>query len=251
MKKGGKNKAVSYILILAILIGIGLFLKYKKSDAPSVVPDPTEQTQNIGSEVSIGSKTINEENFSARFSVLSGGGELVKSANRYIDTSITDFKKQADADVPDMRKRFGADSPVAQYEIDIEAKYIKGEKTESIVMLSYAYTGGAHGNSAYKVISASMSSGEILSLADIVKNDKKDAFVALVKKELLAWRPDGASGSPVFREEVELLKFDSFGNWSLDDKNLTLYFSQYEIGPGVLGPVAFPVSLEKITDLLQ
>jgi hypothetical protein len=50
---------------------------------------------------------------------------------------------------------------------------------------------------------------------------------------------------------VDNLKFESFSNWSMDEENLTLYFSQYEIGPGVLGPVAFPIPLTKIKDFLK
>jgi hypothetical protein len=55
----------------------------------------------------------------------------------------------------------------------------------------------------------------------------------------------------VFPEDVAALTFDSFTNWSMDDKNLIIYFDQYEIGPSVLGEVAFPLPLEKIKSFLN
>ena len=69
--------------------------------------------------------------------------------------------------------------------------------------------------------------------------------MTLVKNELLAWSPND-SGPVVFEEEVADLQFESLTNWSLDNTNLILYFSQYEIGPGALGAFRFPIPLEKI-----
>jgi hypothetical protein len=252
MKKN--KKAIIYATILVVLIAIGLYLKFYKGNTPLVVENPEEQTETTVNPVSIDTKTIKEENFSGKVAVVSGEDDIAKEAQKYIDQTVRDFKKTADTDVPAMREQFGAESNSAQYEIDIDAKHLKGGKTQSIVMMTYAYTGGAHGSSIYKVITASSPDGKILSLSDAIKGDKREAFTALVRKELLAWRPDGASSSPVFPEEVQALKFDSFTNWSIEenqnDKKLTLYFSQYEIGPGVLGPVAFPISREKIKDFL-
>lgn len=250
MAKNNKNKAVIYIVIFVILIAGGLYLKFKKTSAPVPFVDETEQTKENTAPITIGSKNIKEENFTGKVATVSGESALAQKAQAYIDTSVTEFKKTADKDVPDMREQFGADSPTAQYEIDIDAKEVKGAKAESIILLSYTYTGGAHGSSVYNVITAS-SSGTILSLSDVIKADKQNAFTELVKKELNKWKPDGSSASPVFPDEVKALKFSSFTNWSLDDKNLTIYFSQYEIGPGVLGAVAFPLPLSKVKDFLN
>ena len=76
-------------------------------------------------------------------------------------------------------------------------------------------------------------------------------FANFVKKDLKAWRPEGSTESVVFEDEVKNLNFDSFVNWSLDDKNLILYFDKYQIGPGALGAVAFSLKLEKIKNYLE
>jgi hypothetical protein len=150
-----------------------------------------------------------------------------------------------------MRAKFGADNPTANYEIDIGSKYIKSEKTESIETDVYTYTGGAHGSTVYHVQTASRTSGKILSLANIIKQNEQNAFTEFVKKQLNAWIPEGNDAPVVFPDDVAGLKFADFANWTLDDKNLIIYFDQYAIGPGVLGAVAFPLPLGKINNFLQ
>jgi hypothetical protein len=72
-----------------------------------------------------------------------------------------------------------------------------------------------------------------------------------VKKELNTWHPEGSDVSPVFPDEVKGLEFNSFTNWSLNDKNLIIYFDKYSIGPGALGAVEFPLPLNKISNFLD
>lgn len=219
--------------------------------------DIAKTTPKNTNRVSIQNKDIEEENFSGKVAMISGESLLATRARAFVDEIVADFRKQADTDVPDMRKQFGADSPTAQYEIDIDAKYIESKKTESIIVSVYSYTGGAHGSSFYKSFTTSIPDGKnparLLSLSDVVKKDKEIAFTEFVKRELNSWRPENSSSSPVFPEEVQGLKFDSFTNWSFDsdNKNLIIYFSQYEIGPGVLGAVAFPLSIEKVSEFLN
>lgn len=249
MKETLKNNSI-YIVALVILIAIGLYLRYQAKDAP--LPEMTEEIKvTTDGSISIESKEIDEKNFGGRVAVISGDSSLAVASRKYIDETVAEFKKQADTDVPEMIEQFGADNPVSKYELAIEAELYESEDTKSIAMSTYIYNGGAHGNSSYKVISASSTSGEILSLGDIIKKDKQDEFVSLLKKSLLDWRPYETTDTVVFTEEVEGIQFDSLTNWSLDDKNLIVYFSQYEIGPGVLGPVAFPISLDKIKDFLK
>jgi hypothetical protein len=207
---------------------------------------PTEEVAKDASKISITSKDIKEENFSGTIPVISGSGLLVSSAQAYVDQTISEFRIQADTDVPNMREQFGADVASANYEIIIEAKYLKGETTESIVMSVYVYTGGAHGSNSYKVITASLTDGKILALSDILKKEKQNNFIMFLKKRLNDWRPGGGDGPVVFAEDVQNLKFNSITNWAMDDQNLIIYFSQYEIGPGVLGAIAFPISLSEV-----
>ncbi len=248
----GKSLTLKAVIFL-VLIAAVFFAAYKYNGNTVTIVN-TENKENKKEEtapISITQQDIKGENFSGSVAHVSGSGALPLEAQKYIDQTISDFKKQADIDVPSIKAEFGADSPTASYSIDISAKYVQGEKTESLAISIYSYTGGAHGNSVYKVITTSKGVGKILQLSDIIKEDKETAFTEFVKKELNAWAPSGSTAPVVFPEEVANLKFESFQNWSLDEENLILYFSQYEIGPGVLGPVAFPMSLSSIKDFLK
>ncbi len=246
-------RKVQIFLLILIIIGLGLIFTRDKwlpklvhiilSREEGYIPVSPTLSEDA-KPVSITTVEIKEENFTGKKPVLTGDGVLVTESNKYIESTIAEFKKQADIDVPDMRKQFGEDNPTANYTIDINAKEVKGHLTRAIVLSIYTFTGGAHGSSYYKVFNVFTTSDMLLSLSQTIKEDMQSKFTELVKKELNAWKPDG---SPVvFPEAVASLTFDSFKNWTLDKENLTIYFDQYEIGPGVLGAVAFPISLKKL-----
>ncbi len=250
------SKTSLYYKVLGLLLLVAVFYVGFKlgGDKKEVNTNTTVVSAKIvgkTSTISISSKDIKETNFIGKMPVIVGSGVLADAARKYIDQTISDFRTQANTDVPDMRKQFGANSPTASYEIDVDAKYAKASKTESIIMSVYAYTGGANGNENFKVITASLASGKILSLADVVKKGERTVFTVFVQKQLFAWKPSGADVSPVFPEDVNALKFNSFSNWSFDDKNLIIYFAKYEVGPGVLGAFAFPIPLNTIETFLD
>lgn len=242
------KKILIALAIILVLVAAGrqFYRRYQSrlSNTPEpVLPETVEKT----AATTITKQEIKKENYSGSQPVISGTSPLAAAARTYVDNAISEFEMQANADVPAMREEFGPDSPPASYTIDIDAKAVDGPGTASIVLTQYVYTGGAHGSSTYKVFTASRESGALLTLRDVIRADKQTAFTEFIQKKLLAWSPDSNTSAPVvFPEDVTNLSFASFENWTLDDKNLTLYFSQYEIGPGVLGAVAFPIPLADI-----
>jgi hypothetical protein len=239
-----------FVLLLAVILALvvsGIYFFRNKTAIEEEAPQTEILTPS--SPFVISQEEITEQNFSGNIVRISGDTQIAKAAQAYIDDVLEQFRIQADLDVPDMRREFGPDSPSANYSIDINATRVYGTKTESAVISVYTYTGGAHGSSAYKVFTASVASGELLTLKDIIKPNQREGFVAYVKDKLMKWQP-GGEGPVVFKEEVEDLVFESFSNWSLNEDQMILYFSQYEIGPGVLGAVAFPFSLEELSDFL-
>ncbi len=253
MAKKQKSKLIFYILILLILVALGLFLKKQSSrdNVPANIENWMEEQANKEITISITSKEIKEENFSGKVSTVSGNNALAITTQAYIDKTINEFKKQADIDVPDIRKEFGEDTQSAKYSIDINAKEIQSDKNHSIVLSEYYYTGGAHGNSVYTAFNASKEAGEIITLASIIKPTEQKNFTDFLKNELKNWIPEDVSGPVVWEDEVDNITFDSLHDWSIDKENLTLYFDHYEIGPGVLGAVDFPIPLNKIQSFLE
>ena len=247
-------KTLQIFLLILIIIGIGL-IATQKIWVPKLVDriiyrefkQPEVETT-VSVPISITTKKITEKNFSGTVSIISGTNPLAVKMREYVGATISSFKTQADTDVPGMKEKFGVDNSTSIYEIDINSKYLKNEKTESIVTEVYTFTGGAHGSTVYKVMTADSSSGKILSISDIIKKEKQNDFTKLVKKELNNWRPDDSEAPIVFADTVGSLSFSSFENWSIDNQYLTIYFDQYAIGPGVLGAVAFPISLDKLKE---
>ena len=180
-----------------------------------------------------------------------GDSLLAKTAEKYIEDSFLSFKERADADVPVLREQFGIDAPPSNYEYVINASEIKGNKTHSIVIEEYAYTGGANGMNTYKVFTATNNDQNILSIYDLIKADQQEAFTAFVKKKLIDFRPMGATEPVVFNEEVAKLKMDAFANFALDNQNLILFFQKYEVGPGALGAISLPIPLEELKNYLK
>ncbi|MEK7564491.1 MAG: DUF3298 domain-containing protein [Patescibacteria group bacterium] len=251
MDTKNNNKIFTYLIVMLVVLALGLYLKNQSKPTPPAIETPKEDIKKDETKISIKKEEIKEENFSATVSKISGDSTLAVAARSYVEKSIADFKKDADNDVPDMRLQFGSDSPTTNYTIEIEATYVKDTKTESIVISEYVYTGGANGNSIYKVFTSSLSNGNMLALGDVIKNDKQASFTAFVKKELQTWKPEESGTLVVFEQSVKDLKFESFRNWSIQNGKLIIYFDKYEIGPGALGPVAFKIDMSKIKDYLE
>jgi hypothetical protein len=239
---------IAILGIIIIVLSIVLFKKNPSSEVPST--DTKENTTVVSTPITITDAEIQEANFKATKSVVAGTGVVADASRAYIDGAIALFKQSADQEVPDIRAEFGSDNPTTNYEINLKATYVKSSKTESIVIDQYVYTGGANGSDSYKVFTASLASGKLLALSDIVIPSKQAAFTAYVKKALTDMRPDGGKAQVTFPEEVKALTFDSFKNWSYTDKSIFIYFDKYEVGPGVLGAIALPIPLSKVKDLL-
>jgi hypothetical protein len=243
-----KKTLVAITILLLAVFGAYWYAQTQKPGEEAGKTPPPEQTL---TPITITSKEILEENYTGSQPVILGEGKLPETARSYIETLVTEFAAQADAEVPGMREEWGEDSGAASYNIEIGAKLLQSEQTRSIVITEYVYTGGAHGSSSYKALTASSKSGELLSLSDILKEGKKTAFTELAKKKLNGFRPSGSETPVVFPEDVADLSFDSFKNWALDNNDLILYFAQYEVGPGVLGAFELNIPRTELAEVLR
>lgn len=248
LKRFFMGRAIGFIVVMCVAL-VGYWLINRPNNEPTVNPED-KISGNEEVPIAIEKVDIKETNFTGSKPAISGSAQIAIEAQKYINAQIAEFKKSADEEVPDMRDKFGADHPTANYTVDIEAKYLPGTKTDSIVLNMYFYTGGANGNSLYTVFTENNATGEILKLKDLVKKDQQLAFANLVKTSLLNWRPEESEGLVVFEDTVQELTFDMLSDFSLDDKNLTLYFDKYEVGPGALGAIAFPIPLTKVSGML-
>lgn len=238
-----RNVLLSLLVLVVVVIAIMSVRTAPNKENPELAGPTTEAIQEP---ITITPQPIKEEYYSGLSISISGTSVLADTARQFITAQIADFATSAAREVPPMISQFGAGSPPATYTIEFHGVVVKGQTTTSIVLDSYVYRGGANGMSAYKVFTASNETGKILAIIDLIAKDKQTAFISFIKKEVLAKKDYG-----VFPEEVQALTMDSFSNWALDtDGNLTIYFDKYQIGPGALGAVAFPISAEKLEPFL-
>ncbi len=234
-------------ILLVILIGI-LLLNNSAKVTPTVTAPAIQNTQ-VPSiiPISITDEPFTLEYYSGTKPVIAGSSAIAVAAREFVNASIQEYNANAIKEVPDRQKEFGAEAPAAAYTIDMHAKEVHGANTESILIDSYLYMGGANGMSTYKAFTMSKATGKLLTLQSVVPKEKQAAFVALVKKELLALQSGG-----VFEEEISKLTIQSLDDWSTDQNGaLTLYFDKYEVGAGALGAVAVPISAAKIASYVQ
>ncbi|HEY1041446.1 MAG TPA: DUF3298 domain-containing protein [Candidatus Paceibacterota bacterium] len=238
---------ITALIFLVIIVLIGLIIVNRnKSEMPTDTTTPTQTTQ----EISITDQKITQENYSATKPVISGTGALADAARAFVDQNVATFGVTADKEVPDLRKEFGADAPTAHYELEMEADTVQSPTTMSIVINSYAYTGGANGMSSYKVFTASKKTGKVLALNDVIKQDQQGAFLNTVKQQLLSYRPDGGDTLPVFKEQVQKLGLAQLDDFAFNPTEMIIYFDKYEVGPGAMGPVPLPIPLTVLQNYL-
>lgn len=252
MRRQPKNKTNPFtiILIIALLAG-GAYLVFKPKDtiAPQVVT-PVVKTP---TPISISEVKITKEYYTGTRPEILGDSALASAARTYVAGEIATFEADANEQVPDMRKQFGADSPTGQYTIDIKGTYEKGDGYDSIILDEYLYTGGANGMSLYKVFTANHETGVITSITDVVPTSQQSAFVAYVKKKLLTYNPEGVegAGSMVFKEDVAKLTIASLQDWSIDADAMTIYFDKYAVAPGATGPIALHLPRAEVNKYLK
>lgn len=242
------KKLVIVLIVLALLLA-GFYL-YQKKKTVDIIENENPVSAEEADVTVITPKELTEENFSGTIPVIEGSSALAHAARTHVNERLKEFKTEADAQVPRIREDFGADSPSANYSLEMSAAKIESDITRSIVISEYVYTGGAHGGSSYKVITASKTDDKILALGDVIENGSRPAFTKLVQEKLLAWRPDGGDSPVVFPEDVKNLTFENIPNWALSNESLILHFSQYEVGPGVLGAFEFPIPRSEIIDYM-
>jgi hypothetical protein len=248
MQKMPKNKKMHpvTIIVVLVLIGLGVFFifKHKTVVAPSTTTEtPVSQAPTA---ISISEVPINETNYSGKSVVITGSGTLADTARAYIADEIATFSQEANSDImPDV--------PSGQDTIDIEGSYQKGSAYDSIILSEYLYTGGANGMSIYKVFTTSHATGAITSIKDIIAQSEEQAFVTYVKQKLLAYEPDSNTdyGQVIFPEDIANVTMDSFDDWSMDDKNLTLYFDKDTVAAGAVGAIKLDLPLSEVAKFLK
>lgn len=237
---------ISTVLVLGLLF-VALFKSGMFSARPGVIPSP--ETEKVTEAISFSKKEIESEYVQGEYSIVTGTSELALETQKYIDEQVDSFVRDAEEQVPQLLADFGSSSPVAHYEIDISAEEVSGTHTTSIVISYYTYTGGAHGQSSYKVFTADKQTGELIALDEIINPSQRNRFLDFIQGEIL--KEMGDKEKFLFPEIVDEITWNSFPDWALDSENFIMYFDQYEITAGAAGAFTIAIPRALISEFIQ
>ena len=114
----------------------------------------------------------------------------------------------------------------------------------SIVLINYAFAGGAHGNTIAKALNFDIETGNIYTLAELFKADSdyvkqiSDIIKAQIKAREL----------PIINEFKEINPNQDF---YIADRCLVIFFQLYEITPYYIGIPYFPISIYELADIIN
>ncbi len=197
---------------------------------------------------SVETKQEKNENYTAEYPVFKGSDAVVRFGNNWVKNVLKDFAEEANTDVPKLRADFGADSPVANYNITIKGTKESSKKTDTVVLSMYTYTGGANGTELYYTITADKS-GKLLMIDDVVKPEKQADFVKLVKNEVLKYG-QGELGM-IFPEAVAGISMETLNKWAFTEDGMKIYFDKYEVAPGAAGALSILLPKDQIADYIR
>lgn len=116
-------------------------------------------------------------------------------------------------------------------------------KIISLSLITYSFTGGAHGLTIVKSLTFDISTGESFSLGSLFKPDSQSIqkLSAIVSEKIKQWE------TPLLDEFKGIRRNQDF---YLADHSIVLYFQLYEIAPYVAGFPYFPIPLWDLQDII-
>lgn len=244
------KKPITLIIGLVVFIAIAIgfrssvvqdFIFQPSSHFPVSTTDPNNRRAIVFTKY----KT-KEPNFQAEYTKVNEKSVLAQITNSYVRSQVSQFKDQADNDVPDLRKKFGE----PHYNLIINASYIQGDLTHSVVLSEYRYTGGANGMSTYKTFTVKRDGNLPVKIGDIIPSENEEPLLKIVKDSLL--EISGEDGiSKVDQEAVDKLTFSSLDDWAIGTDSMYFYFDKYEVASGAVGPVEVEIPLLKVDYLFE
>jgi len=119
------------------------------------------------------------------------------------------------------------------------------ENVLSLVIMEYAYTGGAHGNYGYTSVNFDATTGEILELNDIMED--AEGFRSLAQAYLIEIL-ESEYGEELFDgyEDTVAAMWDTEPTWYLSTEGITFVFDPYELGSYATGAISVTCPYTKV-----
>lgn len=123
----------------------------------------------------------------------------------------------------------------------------------NIVLNAYHYMGGANGISFTKSFNFNVEEERHLTLEDIFIHPDNDSFNEKVMSEIHNIIAENDDYNEFIDDELLQDNMNSIKdwNWGITKEKFTMYFNEYEIGPGALGDVSFAIEMDQLDDYVQ
>jgi hypothetical protein len=170
-----------------------------------------------------------------------GQATIDKNVGSFIGQTIKDFG-------PGEKSEHWTSSLWIRYQIS----YYQ-DKTVSIRLYSYQFTGGAHGSEIANFRTYDLKTGKRLGYNDIFKSDYQYLTTLWQNCEPQVIAAYKNKGVVMDADELKWIrggsapKFDNYRNFYLDNTGLVIYFSQYQAAYYAAGTLEVPVKLEKFS----
>ncbi|HBI93550.1 MAG TPA: DUF3298/DUF4163 domain-containing protein [Terrisporobacter glycolicus] len=182
--------------------------------------------------------------------------ESIKSIykiNRDIYNYIVSFKDNIKKQSEEYKKEYeisNKESSLPKFIYEAYSQYdvtYNENNLVSIPILTYEFTGGAHGMSVLKSFNYNLKSGEELKLKSIFKDNVnyKSIINTYIKKEIKKNNDLYFTGKEGFKG------IDDDQGFYLENDKLVIYFQLYEIAPYYVGIPKFKIPLNKIEGKLN
>lgn len=179
--------------------------------------------------------------------------KTINKINEEIYDYVVDFKNNVKKKSEEYKKYYEShdkdnSSPKFIYEAYSEYNVAyNSDNLISIPILTYEFTGGAHGMSVLKSFNYNLKNGQELKLSDIFKEqvDYKKVINSYIKKEIEKNKDLYFSGEDGFKG------IDDNQGFYLEGDKLVIYFQLYEIAPYYVGIPKFEIPLNEIKDIIK
>ncbi|MCC5891121.1 polysaccharide deacetylase family protein [Exiguobacterium sp.] len=220
------------LLVMLILLGLGTWY-YMAGAAPTTkkVPAPSFTGKYPGLYLTVESEQT--RHYTMAVSVPKTDHDAL---NETLDTFIKEKKEGFQERLTVSRGQQG--------HLNIQTDSFKtSESSYTLVLQTYAFTGGANGQSTVDVFHLDIEAGKFLEWGDVFHDDEDTLtwFQTTVAEQL-------HRNEYVFEELVEeALSDPKTTKWMLTSSGLTVWFDEYEVAAGAAGVVEVNIPLEDVT----
>ncbi|WLR42536.1 polysaccharide deacetylase family protein [Bacillus carboniphilus] len=238
-------KLIACTLMLALLSGSFIFMIQLLSEDTKAIEkiDRKNWSQYPGLLLETRTKETDFYTFSISYPV-SENQELNSEINDWVEDQKTLFLKKVEENKEILNENYRA-----SFSVKVDTNQLS-DQMYSLVFSSYLFPGGANGKQSMKVFNINTSTNEFIHIDDVFKDrNSMKPIGKLIQNEM---DNNEILSANIDRSMLEQkLNSPEEWNWSMDSDQFYLYFDEYEIAPGAMGPVVLNLPMDQVKPHLK